>query len=283
MSGKRMDYTAEMPQSIALAPRYFWRRLAAFAVDIIIFQAAILIAIHYISKTFPEGLHFADKVSLECTEGVPDQLEKRIRTGWPLKTNELRTNNICEERQFGWGKQRYLQITVEMEPWDYVTPTQVLTIPLDADDNPVNTIVPAYSDFLSGIANTALIALAFACFSVNGRRTFGKAVFFLRVQWIDGEYPDFGIALKREILKFSPNLLFASAVFAISLFPVHPTQDFETLLGMFHDGYTSSNSGTIAPYVLWAIAATAWWLVPFMAWQGQTFYDRICACEVVST
>lgn len=271
-----------MPQSIALPPRYFWRRLAAFAVDIIIFQAAILIAVHYISKTFPEGSHFADKVSMECAVGVPDQLAKRIREGWPLKTNESRTNEICEERQFGLGKQRYLRITVEMEPWDYVTPTQVLTIPLDADDNPVSKTVPAYSEFISGIANTALIALAFACFSANGRRTLGKAVFFLRVQWIDGEGPDFGIALKREILKFSPNLLFSAAIFAISLFPVHPTQDFDTLLGMFHGGYTPSNNGTIGFYVLWTIAATAWWLVPFMEWRGQTFYHRICACKVVS-
>ncbi|MGR9296076.1 RDD family protein [Rhizobium leguminosarum] len=277
-----MDNTAAMPQSIALPPRYFWRRLAAFAVDIIIFQAAILIAVHYISKTFPEGSHFADKVSMECAVGVPDQLAKRIREGWPLKTNESRTNEICEERQFGLGKQRYLRITVEMEPWDYVTPTQVLTIPLDADDNPVSKTVPAYSEFISGIANTALIALAFACFSANGRRTLGKAVFFLRVQWIDGEGPDFGIALKREILKFSPNLLFSAAIFAISLFPVHPTQDFDTLLGMFHGGYTPSNNGTIGFYVLWTIAATAWWLVPFMEWRGQTFYHRICACKVVS-
>lgn len=219
---------------------------------------------------------------MQCTEGVADQLAKRIDVGWPLKTNELRTNEICEERQFGLGKQRYLQITVEMEPWDYVTPTQVLTIPLDADDNPVDKIVPAYSGFISGIANTALIALAFACFSTNGRRTFGKAVFFLRVQWTDGEGPDFGIALKREILKFSPNLLFSAAIFAISLFPLHPTQDFDALLGMFHGGYTPSNIGTIGLYVLWSIAAAAWWLVPFVEWKGQTFYDRICACEVVS-
>ncbi|PDT00202.1 hypothetical protein CO666_31940 [Rhizobium chutanense] len=277
-----MDYTAEMPQSIALPPRYFWRRLAAFALDILIFQAAILIAVHYISKTFPEGSHFTDKVSMKCAEGVPDQLAKRIDAGWPLKTNELRSNQICEERQFGFGKQRYLKIIVEMEPWDYVTPTQVLTIPLDADDNPVNKAVPAYSDFLSGIVNTALIALACACFSANGRRTFGKAVFFLRVQSADGENPDFGTAFKREILKFSPNLVFSAAIFAISLFPPHPTQDFDALLGIFHSGYVPSNSRAIAPYALWTTAAIAWWLVPFMEWKGQTFYDRICACEVES-
>ncbi|TAU48887.1 hypothetical protein ELI44_13085 [Rhizobium ruizarguesonis] len=277
-----MYYSAEMPQSIALPPRHFWRRLAAFALDIIVFQAAILIAVHYISKTFSEGSHFADKASMECAEGVPDQLARRIETGWPLKTNELRTNEICEMRQFGLGKQRYLQITVLIEPWDYVTPTQVLTIPVDADDNPLSKTIPAYSDLISGTANTALIALTFACFSANGRRTFGKAVFFLRVQWIDGEGPDFGIALKREILKFSPNLLLSAAIFAISLFPVYPTQNFDALLGMFHGGYIPSNDGTIGFYVLWAIAAMAWWLVPFMVWQGQTFYDRICACEVVS-
>ncbi|EJZ17543.1 RDD domain-containing protein, partial [Rhizobium sp. Pop5] len=138
-----MDYIAEMPQSIALPSRYFWRRLAALAVDIVIFQAAILIAVHYISTAFPESFSFANDASMECREGVPDQLAKRIDTNWPLKANEWRTNDICESRQFGSGKQRYLQITVEMEPWDYVTPTQVLTIPVDADGNPASKTIPA--------------------------------------------------------------------------------------------------------------------------------------------
>ncbi|MFS2180578.1 RDD family protein [Rhizobium pisi] len=158
----------------------------------------------------------------------------------------------------------------------------MLTIPLDADNNPVSKTIPAYSDLILGIANTALMALAFAGFSANGRRTFGKAVFFLRVQSIDGEGSDLGTAFKREILKFSPNLLFSAAIFAISLFPAYPTQDFDALLGMFRDGYIPSNDGTIGFYVVWTIAALAWWLVPFMAWQGQTYYDRVCGCEVVS-
>lgn len=277
-----MDYTTEMPPSIALPSRYFWRRLAALAVDIVIFQAATLLAVHYISTAFPEGFSFVDDASMECTEGVPDQLAKRIDALWPLKTNELRTNDICEAHQFGSGKQRYLQITVQMEPWDYVTPAQVLTIPLDADDNPVSKTIPAYPGLISGIANTVLMALAFAWFSANGRRTFGKAVFFLRVQSIDGEGPDFGIAFKREILKFSPNLLFSAAIFAISLLPVYPTQDFDTLLGMFRAGYIPSNDRIVGFYVVLTLTAMAWWLAPIIAWRGQTYYDRICTCEVVS-
>ncbi|MFS2180579.1 hypothetical protein ACCC98_32265 [Rhizobium pisi] len=96
-----MDYTAEMPQSAALPSRYFWRRFAALVVDIVIFQAAILIAVHYISTTFPEGFSFADD-AMECREGVPDQLAKRIDANWPLKANEVRTNDICEARQLVW-------------------------------------------------------------------------------------------------------------------------------------------------------------------------------------
>ncbi|WP_348631423.1 hypothetical protein [Rhizobium leguminosarum] len=159
-----MDTTQQMPQSIALPSRYFWRRLAAFAVDIVIFQGAILIAVHYISTAFPAGYHFPGWAPMECTDGVPDQLAKRIDAGWPLKANEFRTNKICEVRQFGFGKQRYLQITVLIEPWDYVTPAQELTVPLDADDNPVIKIIPAYPGLISGTANTMLIVLAFASF-----------------------------------------------------------------------------------------------------------------------
>ncbi|WHO80596.1 RDD family protein [Rhizobium leguminosarum] len=277
-----MDNTAAAREPITLASSHFWRRFAAFAVDVIIFQAAILITVHYISTVFSLDFRFPRWTSMECTEKVPDQLAKRVDTGWPLKPNEFRTNQICEVRQLGFGKQRYLQVAVQIEPWDYVTPAQVLTIPLDADNNPVTKTLPAYAGLISGIGNIGLIVLAFACFSANGRRTFGKAVFFLRVQWIDGEGPDFGIALKREILKFGPNLLFSATIFASSLFPIYPTQDFDALLAMFHDGYIPSDKGTTGLYVIWTIAAMVWWLFPFIVWRGQAFYDRVCACDVVS-
>ncbi|OHV21654.1 hypothetical protein BBJ66_08855 [Rhizobium sp. RSm-3] len=281
-TGDHMDNLAAMQQPIALPSRYFWQRLAAFAIDILIFQAIILVAAYNISTALPPSLRFPGWSSIECVPEVPSQLAKQIEAGWPLKPNELRTTAICELRQFGFGKYRYLQTTVLMEPWDYVTPTQVLTIPLDADGNPVARTIPAYSNLISGIASTALIMLAFACFSANSRRTVGKAVFFLEVTTVDGKGPDFGTALKREILKFSPNLLFSAAAFAISLFPAYPTRDFDALLAMFQDGYTPSDISTIWLYGIWTVTIMAWWLLPLAEWKGQVFYDRICACKVVS-
>ncbi|WP_088673601.1 RDD family protein [Rhizobium sp. R339] len=278
-----MDNPAAMQQPVALPSRHFWQRLVAFAVDILIFQAVILVATHYISTALPSNLRFPGWSSIECVPEVPSQLAKRIEEGWPLKPNEFRTTAICELRQFGFGKHQYLQTTVLMEPWDDVSPTQVLTIPLDADGNPVTRAIPAYSNLISGIASTMLIVLTFACFSANGRRTAGKAVFFLEVTTVDGKSPDFGTAVKREILKFSPNLLFNAAAFAISLFPAYPAQDFDALLAMFHDGYTPSDISTIWLYGIWTVTIMGWWLLPFAEWKGQLFYDRICACKVVTT
>ncbi|MBY2934214.1 RDD family protein [Rhizobium leguminosarum] len=277
-----MDTTPQMPQNVSLPSRHFWRRFAAYTVDIIIFQAAILIAVYYFSTISPLDFLLHGRTSMECSEAVPDQLAQRIDAGWPLRATEIRTSEICEVSQIDWRKQKYLQINVAIEPWDYVTPAQVLTIPIDANNYPLTKTIPAYSSLMSGIANTALIALAFACFSANSRRTFGKAVFFLRVQSVDGKNPDFGTAFKREILKFSPNLLFSAAVFAISLLPVYPTEDFDALLGMFRSGYTPEDHGTAKSYFIWTIAVVAWWVWPFIVWKGQTFYDRICACKVVS-
>ncbi|OWV86501.1 hypothetical protein ATY75_21820 [Rhizobium sp. N122] len=274
---------AAMQQPISLPSRYFWRRFVAFALDLFIFQAAILISVHCISTAFSLDLRFARWTSMECTEKVPGQLAKRIETGWPLKPNELRTNEICEVRQFPFGRQRYLRTTVLIEPWDYVTPTQVLTIPVDTDDNPVTRTTPSYSNLISGIGNTVLIALAFACFSAKGRRTFGKAVFFLRVTSVDGKGPDFVTALKREILKFSPNVLFSAAAFASSLFPAYPTEDFDALLAIFHDGYAPSDTTMIWLYGIWTVTIMAWWLLPFAEWKGEVLYDRICACKVMTT
>ncbi|MDC9833677.1 RDD family protein [Rhizobium binxianense] len=275
-----MDNTAEMPQSMTLPFRHFWRRFAAFAVDIIIFQAAILIAVHYISTVFPLDFRFPGRTSTWCTEAIPSQLAQRIEAGWPLPTDEIRTSEICEVGQIGSTTERYLRTGNKTED-DFWTSGQELIIPLDADNNPVVQPMPAYSSLISGIANTVLIALAFACFSANGRRTFGKAVFFLRVQSVDGKYPDIGAAFKREILKFSPFLLISAVVFVISLFPIYPTQDFEALLDMVRDGYTPPDNDTTELYVIWATAAMAWWLLPFV-WRGHAFYDHICACEVVN-
>ncbi|MGR4843255.1 RDD family protein [Rhizobium sp. LARHSG275] len=276
-----MDTTLQMPQNVTL-PSHFWRRFAAYTVDIIIFQAAILIAVYYFSTISPLDFLLNGRTSMQCSEAVPDQLAQRIDAEWPLRTTETRTSEICEVSRIGSGKQRYLEIDVAIEPWDYVTPAQVLTIPVDADNNPVTKTIPGYTSLMSSIANTALIALAFACFSAKGRRTFGKAVFFLRVRSVDGKDPNFGTAFKREILKFSPNLLLSLVVFTISLFPVYPTEDFDALLGMFRNGYTPEDNGTAISYFIWTIAVMAWWGWPFIVWKGQTFYDRICACKVVS-
>ncbi|MBB5662901.1 hypothetical protein GGE68_001073 [Rhizobium leguminosarum] len=276
-----MDYTAETPQSIALSPRYFWRRLAAYTVDIIIFQTVILLAIYSFTAAPPLDSLVHGWTSTQCTEAIPDQLAKRIDAGWPLKTGEIRGADICAETHLGLGKQKYLRTGVA-EDSDGLLWAPELTIPLDADNNPVTKTLPAYHSLLFGIATTALIALAFAWFSANGRRTFGKAVVFLKVQSVDGKNPDLGTAFKREILKFSPNLLFSTVAFAISLFPIYPTEDFDALLRMFRDGYQPSDDGTVNSYLTWTIAIMAWWAWPFMIWRGQTFYDRICACEVVS-
>ncbi|WP_346659880.1 MULTISPECIES: hypothetical protein [Rhizobium] len=48
-----MDNTPQMPQNITFPSRYFWRRFAAYIVDVTIFQAAILIAVYYFSATSP--------------------------------------------------------------------------------------------------------------------------------------------------------------------------------------------------------------------------------------
>ncbi|WP_313140145.1 RDD family protein [Rhizobium croatiense] len=245
-----MDNTPQMPQNITFPSRYFWRRFAAYIVDVTIFQAAILIAVYYFSATSPLDLLFHGWTSTQCTEAIPDQLAKRIEAGWPLKTGEIRGADICEKTHFGLGKQRYLRTGVAADT-DGLLWSPELTIRLDADNKPVTKTLPAYRSLLSGIANTALIALAFAWFSANGRRTFGKALVFLRVQSVDGKTPDLGTAFKREILKFSPNLLFSAVAFAISLFPIYPTEDFDALLRMFREGYEPSDDSIGKSYLVW--------------------------------
>ncbi|WP_064682470.1 RDD family protein [Rhizobium bangladeshense] len=276
-----MAYTTEMPQPVTLPPRYFWRRLEAFTIDFIIFQAVILIIVSHISAAFHLDFRFPGWTSTWCGVTVPDQLAQRIDAGWPLRGNESRETSICEVTQIALGKQRYLQ-TGAAEDTEHWVWSGMPTFPLDAHNNPVTTPLPAYPILMSGVANTVLVAGAFAYFSANGRRTLGKSLAGLKVQSVDGQNPGIGITFKREFLKFSPSLFFSVTVFVLSLFPLLPTEDFDTLLRMMRDGYTIPDDGGTGYYVMLTVAAMAWWLLPFVAWQGQVFYDRICACKVVS-
>ncbi|EJT05272.1 transmembrane protein [Rhizobium sp. CCGE 510] len=252
----------------------------ACIVDIIIFQAVILIAVYCISTVIPLDFRFAGWSYTQCGVEMPDQLAKRIDAGWPLRSGEVRINQICEVSQIGSEKQKYLQTGVSRQT-DYGTSAQWLTIPVDADSNPVVGTEPVYPSLISGIVNIALLALAFAYFSANGRRTIGKKLMGLRVQSVDGKNPGLGTAFRREILKFSPYLLFSTAEFAFSLFPVFPTEDFDALLRMSRDGYTLWDNSDAMFGIILGIAALIWWFLPLIFWQGQTFYDRICACKVV--
>jgi len=276
-----MDTIPQMPQYATLPSRHFWRRAVACIVDIIIFQAVILIAVYCISTVIPLDFRFAGWSYTQCGVEVPDQLAKRIDAGWPLRTGEVRNNQICEVSQIGSEKQRYLQTGVSRQT-DYWVSAQWLAIPVDADGNPVVGTESVYPSVISGILNIALLALAFAYFSANGRRTIGKKLLGLRVQSVDGKNPGLGTEFRREILKFSPYLLFSAADFAFSLFPILPTEDFDALLRMSRDGYTPFTDGTATFNIILGIAALIWWFLPLIFWRGQTFYDRICACKVVS-
>ncbi|KPH07872.1 RDD family protein [Rhizobium acidisoli] len=275
-----MDTTPQIPQYATLPSRHFWRRAVACIVDIIIFQAVILIAVYCISTVIPLDFRFAGWSYTQCSVEVPDQLAKRIDVGWPLKPGEVRINQICEVSQIGSEKQRYLQTGVSRQT-DYGTSARWLAVPVDADGNPVVETESVYPSLISGIVNIALLALAFAYFSANGRRTIGKKLMGLRVQSVDGKNPGLGIEFRREILKFCPYLLFIAAAFAL---PVFPTEDFDTLLRMSHDGYTLLDNGAAVFFeIILGIAALIWWFLPLIFWRGQTFYDRICACKVVKS
>ncbi|MGO7565016.1 hypothetical protein ACC754_37715, partial [Rhizobium johnstonii] len=78
----------------------------------------------------------------------------------------------------------YLQTCVSHQT-DNWTSARWLTIPVDSDGNPAIGTVSVYPIVISGIVNIALLALSFAYFSANGRRTIGKKLLGLRVQSVE--------------------------------------------------------------------------------------------------
>jgi len=151
-------------------------------------------------------------------------------------------------------------------------------VPVDDNGNP---IVSSRQDFPSSTIVIFLLPFALAWCTANGRRSPGKRLLSLRVTTITDDTLLFGLAIKRELMKFLP-LMFL-VLFNLASFMAQPTLD--QLIRQLRDpgliGGANMLTALILLVPLLVVFAAIWWLFPMIVWRGQTFYDRFCDTKVV--
>lgn len=276
-----MSFAASDRQMASLPPRHFWRRLAAYLIDIIIFQIAFTFLFLALSTVTPWDVTLPFLQKQQCNDTTSGPLIPKIEAEWPLQPGETRSNQLCRMSWLG-SKGYNLFVSKVVSQQGSATSIRALSVPVDDNGNPIDpsvTIRPASSIVL------LLLPLAFAYCSAGGRRTPGKRLLSLRVTTVEDGPVALGLAAKREIFKFLPFVLIA-ILNLVSLFLLRPSlPPIEQLIQQARDPnlFTASGifalTGALAPMLF--VFTLIWWLYPLIVWRGQTFYDRFCDTKVV--
>jgi hypothetical protein len=205
-----------------------------------------------------------------------DKVERR----WPLNPGERRANQICSiDRLNGHPVEKYFTTSV-FTTSGKLTTSRYASTQINTDGNAIETsIAVPMSSFLPLL----VIPLTFAFFSASGRRTVGKKVMSLRVITLENIPLALRNATCREILKVLPIVVLALVGVTFLLLKSPDLTNFDQNLVAARD-MTTMQIQTIA----WicggiGIAGLVWWLFPLIFWRGQTFYDRLSGCKVISS
>ncbi|NTF42276.1 RDD family protein [Rhizobium rhizogenes] len=276
-----MSFAASDYQLASLPPRHFWRRLAAYAIDIILFQIVFTLLFLALSTVTPWDLTLPFLQKQQCNETTTGPLVPKIEAEWPLQKGEVRSNQLCRISWLG-SKGYVVFVSKVVSEQGATTSIRAFSTPVDNNGNPVDPNVTARP---TSSVVLLILPLAFAYCSARAKRTPGKRLLSLRVTTIEDGPMTLGLAAKREIFKFLPFVLVA--VFnLVSLFILRPFQPpIDQLIQQARDasiltadGFLAL-TGALAPMLL--VFALIWWLFPLVIWRGQTFYDRFCDTKVV--
>ncbi|KAA1178774.1 RDD family protein [Rhizobium tropici] len=276
-----MSFSTSDYQMASLPPRHFWRRFGAYAIDIIIFQIAFVLLFLAISAVTPWDLTLPFLREQQCEETTAGPLIPKVEAEWPLQAGETRSNQLCRISWLG-SKGYTVFVSIVVSQQGSTTMKRAFSIPVGGDGNPID---PNITERPSSSIVLLLLPFAFAYCSADGRRTPGKRVTSLRVTTVENGALPFGLAAKREMLKFLPLMLLAifdlASLFESRLYspPIEEMiQQARDINPLSASGFLAV-TGALAPLLL--VFAFVWWLFPLIIWRGQTFYDRFCDTMVV--
>ncbi|MBB3607622.1 RDD family protein [Rhizobium sp. BK602] len=272
-------------QLSSLPPRYFWRRVAAYLIDLIIIEVALILFFLILSIVTSWNLSVPLFQSSQCSPTASGPLIEKIEAQWPLKPGETRVNELCHVSWLG-SDGYYLFLSSVSSKDGATTYARSFSAAVDKNGNPIDP--GTNSNALMSDVVLLIIPLALAYGSANGRRTPGKRLLSLHVATVEDSPPGFRTELKREALKFLP-LIILSLLSFINFFVTKPGGlDFDLLIERgiqtARDGNLLSTDSATTSILLPPIVLTLgliWWIYPLIIWRGQTFYDRFSNCKVL--
>ncbi|OCP36307.1 RDD family protein [Ensifer sp. LC163] len=263
-------------------PRFFWRRLAAFVVDSLLFCVVAVAISIVLMFVLPWAPRFFMSATTICEPAAPSAFAQRIDREWPLAPGQSRENQICTTSFWGVPDSRSLVSTV-IDAGDMPTQRSI-RFEIDEAGNPLELeAMQVGRAVLSELAPILLFCLSGAALIARFGTTPGKRLFALRVVQDNGEPLPFAKAAKREVLRMLPTILaaFSAPLLLLSL-AIFGTGD---ILRDAIDAVTIFGAPVhvilLVGGLLSPLPAIIWWVFPFMRWRGQTIYDRLTGCHVI--
>ena len=256
-------------------PRYFWRRGFAFLLDALVGQlvAALLFALIHAVSGISLGQSFVT-YQTQCTAAPANHPQvARVDALWPLPPGAEPQNMVCNHTVNGVASQTFVTRVIRKE--GVTTYTKEVAFPIDKDGKALPT---EYALDLTPF----MIVVFFVILSANGRRTPGKAAMSLRVKTVEGGVPGWDHAIRREVLKLLPLVLFGVLTLWMVIAPPAVLTDSEASIAGMRDG-TLLTSPWILILFGWSVIAAIWWFGPFIRWRGRTWYDAIAGTKLVRT
>lgn len=263
-------------------PRFFWRRLAAFLVDTLLFYVIATVVSIVLVTALPWAPRYFLPSMTECEPTAPDALVQRIEREWPLAPGQSRINQICTTSFWGIADSRSF-VSILVDAGDNPT-ERTINFEIDEAGNPVEVRTMRLGALVfDELVPVLLFCLSGAALIARFGTTPGKRLFALRLVQDSGEALPFAKAVKREALRMLPAMLDAFSAPLMLLLAagfgsgdiLRDLMDATTILG------APVQIIILAGGLIFPLFAFVWWVLPLLRWRGQTIYDRLTGCRVI--
>ncbi|MDB5552241.1 MAG: hypothetical protein JWL86_2225 [Rhizobium sp.] len=252
-------------------PRYFWRRLFAIWVDILVAQLIVGIPLMIIMSGLSLGPVMPNMS--ECRPFQDDDLARRAAI--VLKSNPTDTVKLLGCKPASDGSTTVIATSF---PKGRGFPNmEILRV---AKGGQIEPQASFKTQALIGPAMSLLLPAVIAIFTAYGRQSLGRKITGLKVVLVQGGFPDYRTSALREYLVLLPSMVIVVVFLFIVLF-----RDARQTAGAF---FNAVAEGDVSQLPLEAYAGAAgylffliWGVINFFPWHGQTIYDRILGTEVV--
>lgn len=256
-----------------IEPRHFWRRAAAFVLDLILAQLVVSLLFAAVETATGTSLGgSASSATSECRAAPASHPQVvRVERMWPLPAGWQRENVVCD---YGSGADESWTFTTRLVRQDgTMTYRKSVTYDIDKDGKALRgEFAPDFQSFTIVILLVALAA--------GGWRTPGKSLMSLQVKCEDGPRPGRQQAGLREFLKLLPLTLFGLLVAWISVAPPSVLTDSEVSLVAMRDGALWTSPWTLF-LIGWCGFVILWCVAPFIRWRGRTWYDAVAGTKLI--